>query len=62
MSCLTKQVWENLTGNWQIFLAQPAQDDEQAEEHVQPVEGDEQAEEQVQPVEEEDQLDNFMIQ
>ena len=55
-------MWENLTGNWQIFLAQPAQDDEQAEEHVQPVEGDEQAEEQVQPVEEEDQLDNFMIQ
>ena len=41
-----EQVWENLTGNWQIFLAEPAQYDEQAEEQAQPVQDDEQGEEQ----------------
>jgi len=41
-----KKVWENLTGNWQIFLAEPAQYDEQAEEQAQPVQNDEQGEEQ----------------
>ena len=30
------QVWENLTGSWEIFLAGPPQDVEQGEEQVQP--------------------------
>ena len=48
LSWLMRQVWENLAGNWKIFLAEPVQV--------------EQGEEQVQPVEEEEQADNYMIQ
>ena len=50
-----RQVWENLIDNWQIFLSEPAvQDEEEAEEQAQPV----QDEEQVQPEEDEEQTDN----
>ena len=51
-----RKVWENLTDNWQIFLAEPVQEEEQAGEQAQHV----QDEEQDQPVEEE--ANNCMIQ
>ena len=47
-----EQVWENLTGNWQIFLAEPVQEEEQAEE---PAQDEEQAGEQAQHVPDEEQ-------
>ena len=43
-----RKVWENLTDNWQTFLAEPVQEEERAGEQDQHV----QDEEQDQPVEE----------
>ena len=42
-------MWDSLTDNWQIFLSEPAQDEQQAGVQAQQV----QDEEQDQPVEEE---------
>ena len=50
-----RKVWENLTVNWQIFLAEPVQEEEQAEQPAQDEQQGQQVqdEEQDQPVEEE---------
>ena len=48
-----RQVWENLTDDWQIFLSEPAvQDEEGAEEPA--LQDEEWAEEQAQPFQNED--------
>ena len=50
-----RQVWENLTDDWQIFLSEPAvQDEEGAEEQAQPVQDEVPA----QPDEDEEQAEN----
>ena len=48
-----RKVWENLTVNWQIFLAEPVQEEEQVEEQAGEQAQHAQDEEQDQPVEEE---------